>query len=112
MITSSTLGPLPDAPLLAADLNNDGYPDLATGFGFVFTNNHGSGFAETAELGTSDGMLAFAFGDLNGDGCLDVAATGAYGFLTLGQGNCDGTSATARSPARSETLRSPLTWST
>lgn len=92
---SSTSPPQGNAPIITADLNGDGIPDVAV------LGSLSSGPALSIFLGRPDGSFAprvdysaqasgFTVGDFNGDGKIDViivSSTGASIFL----GNGDGT---------------------
>ncbi|MES1172085.1 MAG: VCBS repeat-containing protein [Bacteroidota bacterium] len=67
--------------LATADLNADGFPDLATVDGTadlaVVLSDGNGGFAPTAHLATGPGSHFITAGDLNGDGKPDLAAVAA-----------------------------------
>ena len=97
-----TVGSVPTA-IVAADLNNDGRPDLAV------TNDFGS--SVSILLGNGDGTfqaaptvpvgrnpLALAAADMNGDGCIDLVVANTNqnnmsvpGSISVLLGHCDGT---------------------
>jgi hypothetical protein len=87
---------LPDAyPIVTADFNNDGKPDLAAldgagGRVLIYLNN-GSGLFSAVKISPADpqACCSLATGDINGDGKPDlVMTTGAGAFSLLpGQGN-------------------------
>src|SRR5580704_9285604 len=95
---SSTSPPQGNAPILTADFNGDGIPDV------VILGSTSAGQVLSIFLGRPDGSFApgvdysvqangFTLGDFNGDGKLDVIVV-TYGYTTTGSillGNGDGT---------------------
>ena len=79
--------------LVAADLNGDGFVDLAAANGdgeVVLALNDGEGnLSESARIPTSTDAFDVAAGDFDGDGDLDLAATGfgaTHILINLGDG--------------------------
>jgi hypothetical protein len=106
---TSTYG---DSPIVSADFNGDGIPDLAAGGGYYMTVLLGNGdgsFTQqpvnSSSISNADEFVSMASGDFNGDGIPDLAAL-ANDFETnvlIYLGNGDGTfrlgSTTTISPA-------------
>ena len=103
-IPGITLGP-PQGPLVAADLNGDGYLDLVvaaatpgspnpltSGNLIVMLGNGNGTFKPPVTYTAGTRMTSVAAGDLNGDGRLDVVATDYNGgTVAILLGNGDGT---------------------
>jgi hypothetical protein len=81
--------------IVAADFNNDGYPDLAIAYmdGVQILINKGDGtFKSPVSYTSVDGYLSsIAVGDFNNDGSLDLAITDQSGNINVMMGNGDGT---------------------
>ena len=87
--------------LSAADLNNDGLPDLiATNLVSLLDGVHayinmGDGTFKHSDFVFGDGgfvtALNAAGGDMDGDGCADIVVSTDAGLVYLFHGNCDGT---------------------
>jgi hypothetical protein len=77
------------APVVVADFNGDGKPDLAVG-GAVLLGNGDYTFRLGASLSAIGGTGQVAAADFNGDGRLDVAEVGGLG-VSIFTGNGDGT---------------------
>lgn len=79
----------PASQIVSADLDNDGWPDLAlTGTGLRLLHNEGGRFAAWAlgdSLRTSATFDAVEALDADNDGRLDLAVTGPAGLVTLFQ---------------------------
>ena len=91
--------PLVTSTLAIGDLNNDGFLDAVTTVSFVaatsYLSQKGTSFSPSSNFAPMDGVIAVALGDMNEDGCLDAVQTGAYGFVTIAPGTCDGNFALA-----------------
>jgi len=86
--------------IAVADFEKNGRPDIVMvdpNFGAVVYLNNGSGLfkrSQTVFFGFPGGGLAAvtaAAGDVNEDGCPDVAVLDSYGTARVFLGNCDGT---------------------
>jgi len=73
--------------LLALDVDSDGYDDLLTiydSWDIAILLGHGDGtFASPARFGIAGFLRGLAAADLNGDGMIDLAATGPGGLTVL-----------------------------
>jgi hypothetical protein len=106
-VTYSTPGYNPNS-ITVADINGDGYLDLAVtvytdgpaAVGVFLANNDNSGTFQPVTYTVLDGFPDYVtYGDLNGDGKLDMAVTESngsvyQGFIEIGTGNGDGTFST------------------
>lgn len=92
---ASTLSVYAPAGLLVADINGDGQPDIAV-LGYstvpVFLGNGNGTFTLASSPNAGDSPYAFAAGDFNRDGYLDLAITNNYSnTVQVLLGNGDGT---------------------
>jgi hypothetical protein len=79
--------------LWAADLNNDGKPDLVSDAGLIFMNN-GNGTFTNPSTASIPGTNSVVFEDINGDGKLDMYGLGSVNRqlgAAIYLGNGDGT---------------------
>jgi len=99
-ILYSTSLPAGVTAITAVDLNGDGYPDFiamdtAGVLGYhVFLNHQNGTFTESQDIqrdGFLDQPTAFAVGDMDEDGCVDLVTTDSASLGEILKGNCDGT---------------------
>ncbi len=77
-------------PLLAADLDRDGHPDVVVpyqGMLLVYAGTGGGNFTLSTNFGTGFSPFALVSGDLNGDGTPDIIAAGSGIQVFLGDGD-------------------------
>ena len=83
-----SLNGIASGPLVAADFNGDGKPDLLVGNVILLGNGDGT-FQAPLPISNSPSFQTIVVGDFNGDGKLDVVI--ANPFLQIAFGNGDGT---------------------
>ena len=78
----------------AADINGDGNIDIVAEFVLslgIFLGQGDGTFRKSATINSPDSNISMAFGDLNGDGVVDLATSTDAGYLAVRTGNGDGT---------------------
>ena len=91
MVNGSTYSSNTGAPLVVADVNQDGFPDLvvvsSTGaVAILYGNGSGSFSTSSTSLGVT-GVTGAVTGDFNGDGIIDLAVASSSGMqIFLGTG--------------------------
>lgn len=93
-ITTPTSGTIEGGPLVVADFNGDGIPDLVCGQN-VFLGNGDGTFKLSATLSAANEVYGQPVAaDFNGDGIIDLAITSGSsgpGVVSIFLGNGDGT---------------------